>query len=79
MSRDDVTAIRPDYIYITHTHYDHFDPETLSLFEPSTPILISHYETNFTEREIRNVGFTDIRVSKPGKWMPLKGSDFCWI
>ena len=79
MSRDDVAAIRPDYIYITHTHYDHFDPETLSLFERSTPILIAHYEANFTEREIRNVGFTDIRVSEPGKRLPLNGSDSCWI
>ena len=79
LTRDDVRSLAPDYIYITHTHADHFDPETLSLFDRSTPILVAWYENNFTERNIRNLGFTDIRVVDPVAGIPLNGDDHCWL
>lgn len=79
MGRKDVAGIRPDFIYITHTHPDHFDPPTLTLFPKDTPILVSYYEQNFTEREVRKLGFTDVRVSEPGVAMELNCDDCCWI
>lgn len=79
LTRDDVRAVAPHYIYISHTHPDHFDPQTLKLFDSATPILVSHYAFNFTERAVRNLGFTDVRVVPPTKGLALNGDDFCWI
>ena len=59
----DLSKVKPDFIYISHTHADHFDPDTLNCFNKSTPILISWYKENFTEKAIKKLGFKDIRVS----------------
>jgi len=79
LTPDEVRALRPDYIYITHTHADHFDPPTLALFDRDTPILAAWYENNFTARNARALGFTDVRVVDPVAGMPLNGNDHCWI
>lgn len=79
LTREEVAAIKPDFIYVTHTHPDHFDPPTLKLFNRDIPILVSYYEHNFSARELRRVGFTDVRVAVPGEGLPLNGEDHCWI
>ena len=63
----DLSKVKPDFIYISHTHADHFDPDTLNCFDKSTPILISWYKENFTEKAIKKLGFKDIRVSPKNK------------
>lgn len=78
-TKEEIAAIKPDFIYITHTHADHFDPDTLALFDKSTPVLVSWYENNFTARAISALGFTDIRISDPEKGIALNGDDHCWI
>lgn len=79
MTPEDVSALRPDFIYISHTHEDHFDPRTLACFSPSTPVLVADYERNFTERNIRALGFTDVRIVNGTEGMALNGADRCWI
>lgn len=79
MSREDVAALAPDFIYISHTHADHFDEVTLKLFPSSTPILIADYVHNFTERNLKAIGFTDVRVVNGTEGQPLHGDDWCWI
>jgi len=79
MQRDEVAALRPDYIYISHTHEDHFDPITLGLFPRDTPILIADYENNFTARNVTALGFTDIRVVNGREGMRLNGDDWIWL
>jgi L-ascorbate metabolism protein UlaG (beta-lactamase superfamily) len=79
MTREQVAALKPDYIYITHTHPDHFDPPTLDLFDKNTPVLVAPYEKNFTEREVRKLGFTDVRVVPLGDGLQLNGDDRAWI
>lgn len=78
-TREEVAAIKPDFIYITHTHPDHFDPPTLRLFDRSTPILVAPYVQNFTERMARSLGFTDVRVVPLETGAPLNGDDRIWI
>jgi len=79
LSPDEVRALKPDFLYITHTHADHFDPTTLSLFDKNTPVLVARYENNFTERNMRALGFTDVRVVDPVNGASLNGDDHCWI
>lgn len=79
MTDKEISNINPDFIYITHTHSDHFDPDTLCLFNKNTPIIISWYKHNFTARMIGELGFLDIRVSDPEKGIELNGNDKCWI
>ena len=31
-TKEEISSINPDYIYISHTHADHFDKTTLQLF-----------------------------------------------
>ena len=79
LTRAAVAALKPDYLYITHTHPDHFDPTTLRLFDPATPVLIARYDLDFTRRSLAAVGFDDIRPAPRGEWLPLNGQDACWI
>jgi hypothetical protein len=78
-TRDEIAAIKPDFIYLTHTHADHFDPPTLALFPRTTPALVSWFEHNFTERAIRKLGFQDVRVADREKGLALNGDDHCWL
>ena len=75
----DLSKVKPDFIYISHTHADHFDPDTLNCFDKGTPILISWYKENFTEKAIKRLGFKDIRVSPKNKPIILNKNDKCWI
>ena len=38
-TKDEIASINPDYIYITHTHADHFDKTTLNLFNKNPCIM----------------------------------------
>jgi hypothetical protein len=79
MTKEQVKEINPDFIYISHTHADHFDPITLGIFPLNTPILVAKYVHNFTERNIRRLGFTDVRVIDNEVGQALNGDDWCWI
>src|SRR5437867_3390356 len=58
VTREQVAAIRPDYIYLTHSHPDHFDPVTLDLFDKRTPVVIAKFANPFFERAIARLGFS---------------------
>ncbi len=54
----------PDYLYISHLHRDHFDPEHLRKnVSPATAVLLPDYQTEDLENALRDVGFTNfVRV-----------------
>ena len=79
LSRDEVRQLRPDFIYISHTHEDHFDPDTLCLFAKETPILVSYYQNNFTAKRVSDLGFSNVLISDPVNGVALNGDDHCWI
>jgi UDP-MurNAc hydroxylase len=79
LTREAVAAIAPDFIYITHSHPDHFDPATLALFERRTPILIAKFDNPFFEKAIRRLGFTDVRAADPETGLALNGDDRAWL
>jgi len=79
LSPEDVASINPDYIYITHTHPDHLDPETIKLFSLDTPVLVADYDINFTERAVKQLGFSDVRVVPKHEGLALNGDDYVWM
>ena len=40
--RDLVASLKPDYIYLTHLHWDHFQAASLRLFSPDTPVIVPY-------------------------------------
>ena len=79
VTKEEIAAIKPDFIYLTHTHEDHFDPITIGLFDKDTPVLVANYANNFTQRNVQALGFTDVRVCNFEDGLPLNGDDRAWI
>ncbi len=77
--REDLPNLKPNFIYISHTHADHFDPDTLDVFDKNMPILVSWYRNNFTEKAVKKLGFKDVRVAEENQFHKLNGNDKCWI
>ena len=51
---------RPTLLVITHSHYDHFDVETLEALPKDVPVVIPP-DRNM-QRRLASIGFTDLRV-----------------
>ena len=56
-----IDGLAPDYIYLTHLHWDHFHGPSLRRFRRDTPILIPRIPTTRMVRDLRYFGFSDVR------------------
>ena len=58
-----------DYIYISHIHPDHFDPNTLKRINKNIPVLINTYDSKFLKMQIERLGFNvqELEHNKPLK------------
>jgi len=56
---------RPTYLYISHLHHDHFDPQFLRehVWKDAT-VLLPDYPLNLLERRLRELGFTKFIQTK---------------
>lgn len=63
---------RPTFIVVTHSHFDHFDHETLAMLPHNVPILIP--PDSKMRRKLSNMGFSDIISLKP--WESFQRADF---
>ena len=80
ITKKEVKNIKPDFLYITHTHVDHFDPLTLSLFDKKTPVLVADYKVNFTSKNVSALGFKNIKIIPKNKGLKLnKHGDHVWM
>ncbi len=60
-----------DYIYITHWHFDHFDPRTLKKFSKQTTVMVPKFPISGLPDQLRNVGFERIIELDHGKTIRL--------
>jgi UDP-MurNAc hydroxylase len=75
-SADLITDLNPDYIYLTHLHWDHFHGASLKkLFAPTTPILVPKVHTTRMLDDLRWLGFQNITEIPHGTSIKL-GEDF---
>lgn len=72
-----ILSSRPDYIYVSHIHGDHFDPPTLAHFPKDTPVLIGKFPMPALANAIKGLGFTDIRELPFGELVDVDGISLC--
>jgi UDP-MurNAc hydroxylase len=68
-----INGLSPDFIYITHLHWDHFHGPSLKRFDRDTPVLIPQATFGRMVEDLEDIGFTDVRELVHGKSYPLKG------
>lgn len=55
---DKARLAQPDYLYISHLHYDHFDPDFLRDYVwKEASVLLPDYPLDILERALRELGF----------------------
>lgn len=65
-----VETLRPDFIYLTHLHWDHFQAASLKLF-PDVPVLVPYDRYERMVRDLKAVGRTDVREVRHGQRVVL--------
>jgi UDP-MurNAc hydroxylase len=73
--RLDVTAFAaPDFLYVSHLHRDHFDPEFLAAHvDKGARVLLPDFPAPFLERELRALGFEHFVQTRDGETIDVDG------
>ena len=69
--RDLVASLKPDYIYLTHLHWDHFQAASLRLFSPDTPVIVPYDRYGRMVRDLEQIGMTNVRELRHGQRIEL--------
>ena len=57
---DEVWNSRFDFLYVSHTHEDHFDRKVLARLDRNTTVLCPRYRSKVLARYFRDAGFNDV-------------------
>ncbi len=64
----------PDYLYVSHLHRDHFDPDWLARnVHKRARVLLPEFGVGLLERELRALGFTEFVRTRHGERVDLGG------
>ena len=66
-----VASLKPDFIYLTHLHWDHFQSVSLKRFDPETPVLIPYDRYERFTRDLRKIGMRNVRELRHGERVEL--------
>ncbi len=71
----DVEAIsHPDYLYVSHLHHDHFDPDFLrEHVDKDAVVLLPEYPINRLEQELQGLGFRRFVKTRSSEPVELDG------
>jgi UDP-MurNAc hydroxylase len=73
---DLIASLKPDAIYITHFHWDHWHGPTLKKLFPKDTLIITHDEPNTRSvRDLRSIGFKNLKLLKHGERFRLEDVD----
>ncbi len=68
---------RPDYLYVSHLHHDHFDPKFLTEHvSKDTRVLLPDYPLDHLEKALREIGFSEFVHTKNGQPQDVDGLRF---
>lgn len=60
-----------DYVYITHWHFDHFDPKTLRKFGKHTTAIVAKFPISGLRQQLEEIGFERVVELNHGEKMQL--------
>lgn len=66
-----VASLRPDFICLTHIHWDHFHGVTLRKFDRGTPVIIPYGSCTRMKDDLQGIGFRNIIELRHGKAVQL--------
>jgi CMP-N-acetylneuraminate monooxygenase len=69
--RVDIAKLRPDAIWISHEHSDHFHPQTLVAFDRSTPVYVPDFPNRRLPARLAELGFTQVHPMPFGDTVEL--------
>lgn len=64
-------SLRPDYVNLTHIHWDHFQSASLKRFPYSTPIIVPKGHYDRMRRDLNSLGFHNVVELKHAERMEL--------
>jgi len=67
VSKTLIDSLHPDYIYLTHVHWDHFHGPSLKKFSPDTCIIIPKGNYSRMKEDLNYLGFHNIIELKHGE------------
>lgn len=71
---DRAKLTHPTYLYVSHLHHDHYDPQFLREYVSKDAIvLLPDYPIDLLERALRNLGFTKFLHTTNGQAMEVDG------
>jgi UDP-MurNAc hydroxylase len=74
---DPQTIGNPDYLYISHLHHDHFDPEFLTEHvSKDARVVLPDYKVDDLEHELRDLGFRDFIKTRDLEAIEVDGLRF---
>ena len=70
VSKDLINSLHPDFIYLTHIHWDHFHGDSLKKFPPNIPIIIPKGNYTRMKDDLFYLGYNNIIELKHGERLP---------
>src|SRR6266511_3724321 len=64
---------RPDYLYVSHLHRDHYDPESLRRVARTATVLLPEYPTDELRSVLTDLGFRSFLQFRSGEPMEVDG------
>lgn len=66
LDQETLSSLKPDFIYVTHLHWDHFHGPSLRKFDKKTKLLVPKIHTRRMVEDLRWLGFEDVTEVPPG-------------
>ena len=71
VSKTLIRSLQPDYIYLTHIHWDHFHGASLKMFNPNTPIIVPKGNYARIKEDLNYLGYHHVIELKHGQALQL--------
>jgi UDP-MurNAc hydroxylase len=62
-----IASVKPDFIYLTHVHWDHFHGPSLKKFDRNTPVIVPKGHLSRLKRDLKTVGFKNVIELRHGE------------
>jgi len=63
--------LKPDFVYLTHLHWDHFQGPSLRLFPKSTKFVVPYCRYDRIKRDLHDIGFMNVVELRHGQRLQL--------